>query len=62
MRAAEARISIVLFSAIGVVVAATYWLVVQHEGSTLWTLGRGAILVAGAGGCIALGLGRFSTT
>ncbi len=56
MRAAEARISIVLFSAIGIVVAATYWLVMKHEGSTPWTLGRGAILVAGAGGCIALGL------
>ncbi len=56
MRAAEIRISMLLLSAIGIVLGATYWLVMKHEVMTSWTVGRGAILVGGTSGCILLGI------
>ena len=56
MRAAEARISIVMVAAIGAVVGATYWLLMKHEVTTQWTMERGGILVGGTVVCLTLGI------
>jgi len=47
---------ILLLAAIAVVVGATYWLVIQHEMTSAWTLARGGLIVGGAAVCVLLGL------
>ncbi|HVS71503.1 MAG TPA: ATP-binding protein [Phycisphaerae bacterium] len=56
MRVAEARITIVLLTAITVVVGATYWLAARNEAHTPLTIARGAGVVGGAAACVALGI------
>jgi two-component system phosphate regulon sensor histidine kinase PhoR len=56
MRAAEARITVLLLLAISVVVGATYWLGMRHEAQTALTLARGAGVVGGTAACVALGM------
>ncbi len=45
-----------MLAAIGASIGATYWLVMRHEIATPWMLERGAILIGGAGVCVALGI------
>src|SRR5271170_8214143 len=56
MRAAEARISILLLGAIGIVVGATYWLAMANTPTNVWGLLRGALVIGGAASCVALGI------
>jgi two-component system phosphate regulon sensor histidine kinase PhoR len=56
MRTAETRITLLLILAISAVIAATYWLVIQHESPNQWQLIRGIALVVGTGLCLALGV------
>ena len=58
MRAVEIRITILLVLAISSVVAASYWLMIQH-GAALpgpWELSRGILIVGGTALCLALGV------
>jgi two-component system phosphate regulon sensor histidine kinase PhoR len=56
MRAAETRITLLLLTAISLVVGATYWLAVQQQPQSPMLLARGAALVGGCAACIALGM------
>src|SRR5690349_8057083 len=56
MRPAETRITILLLTAITLVVGATYFLVLQHEAHTVWNLSRGAAITGGAALAVLLGI------
>ena len=60
MRTAEIRLMATLLLAVLAIVATTCWLDLRSEGANPQTLGRGALLLGGAGACTVLGLAGLS--
>ncbi|MGN6370900.1 MAG: sensor histidine kinase [Phycisphaerae bacterium] len=56
MRAAEARITVLLLLAIGAVLGATCWLAFGAELFKGWNVARGALIVVGTSACTVLGV------